>query len=74
MLPEALWPKLFTSSVDGPQRMDTAFPRGLLAQSVQSVLRRVQMAPPGAVPEQKLLGGVDLNINGSQGSNPKSRL
>lgn len=33
MLPEALRPKLFTGSVDGPQGMDTAVPRGLSAES-----------------------------------------
>lgn len=74
MLPEALRPNLFTGSADGPQEMDTAVPRGLLAQSMQSALTRVQMALPGAVPEQNFLGGVDLNMNGSQDSQPKSRL
>lgn len=74
MVPEALRSKLFTGSVDGPQGMDTAVPRGLLPQPMQSALRRVQMAPPGAVPEENFLGGVDLNTNGSQDSHPKSRL
>lgn len=74
MLPKALRPKLFAGSVDGPQGMDTAVSRGLLAQSMQSVLRRVQMALPGAVPQQNFLGGVDLHMNESQGRHPKSRL
>lgn len=74
MLPEALRPKLFTGSVNGPQGMDKAVPRGLSAQSMQSVLRRAQMSPPGAVPVQNFLGVEDLNMNESPGSYPKSRL
>lgn len=70
MLAEALRAKLFAGSTDGSQGMDTAVPRGLLAQSMRNILRRVQMAPPGAVPEQNFLGGVDLNMNGSQGCPP----
>lgn len=61
-------------SVDGPQGMDTAVPRGLPAQSMQSVLRRAQMSRPGAVPEQNFLGVEDLTLNESPGSHPKSRL
>lgn len=70
MLAEALRAKLFAGSTDGSQGMDTAVPRGLLAQSMRNILRRVQMALPGAVPEQNFLGGVDLNMNGSQGCPP----